>query len=157
MNEIPSDIDIEKLPGPVRGKYPALYFRDEVSWSPSGRRFALAYTIAEASYGNEIGCLLWAESANGHSQVLGTLHTVHACCWRSPWCSWLDDETFVFKAQSYTEGQLFTPVVAINVRGRFAVIPSTQAATVWHDQVTGYDGPWSRLEVGALRTALKLP
>ncbi len=59
MHKLPVDLDLDLLPGPNRGVSPALYFRDEAVFSPTGKYFALAYTITEASMCNDVGCLLW--------------------------------------------------------------------------------------------------
>ena len=118
-------LDLDSLPGPRRGVSPAIYIRDEAVFSPSGKHFALAYTIAEASMGNEIGCLLWGEVTRGETTVLGNPEGVHATCWYSPWAAWLDDETFVFKAQQYDGKRLHLPLVAIRIGKGFSVLPGT--------------------------------
>src|SRR5262249_21345279 len=124
MDGIPRDLVLDELPGPKRGQNPILYFRDEIVWAPGERYFALAYTIAEASMMNEIGCVLWA-SFDGRTTVLGNPKGLYACCWNTPWCTWLDHETFVFKSQ-YSDGKKrYVPLVVINVTRGYAVLPGT--------------------------------
>ena len=91
-------IDVDRLPGPTRGRHPTLYFRDEPVWSPDGCRVALAYSITEASMANEGGCILWGTLRDGLIAIDGNPSGITACCWTSPWCSWLDHQTFIFKA-----------------------------------------------------------
>ncbi len=125
MSESIFGIALESLPGPKRGEHPALYFRDEVVRSPSGRYFALAYTIAEASMCNEVGCVLWGEVSNDMARIIGNPEGVHATCWYSPWAVWSNEETFVFKAQNYDGKILHMPLVSVNVSTGCAVIPGT--------------------------------
>jgi hypothetical protein len=118
-------LDLDSLPGPKRGVSPAIYFRDEAVFSPSGRYFALAYTIVEVSMGNEIGCLLWGRIADRETTILGNPEGVYATCWYSPWANWLDDETFAFKAQRYDGKRLHLPLVVIRIGSGFTVLPGT--------------------------------
>jgi hypothetical protein len=142
MDTIPPDIVLDDLPGPNRGQPPALYFRDEVVWAPSRKHFALAYTIAEASMMNEIGCVLWA-SFNGHASVtLGNPKGLYACCWKSPWCVWLNEESFVFKAQSSDGKTRCVPLVVINITKGYAVLPGTNSVDSWPSQVKACSGPF---------------
>ena len=131
MPEIPSDINITKLPGPKRGKHPALYFQDEIVWSPDKTSFALAYTITEASMGNDIGCFLWGRNEKGKSKILENPTKIYASCWQQPWCSWIDNETFIFKAQRYCKKTVHVPLVAININKGFFVIPESNSADKW--------------------------
>ena len=105
MTGIPSEIDLTRLPGPARGKPPALYFRDEIVWSPDDSHFALAYTIVEASYGNEVGSLLWGSSQSRNVSILGNPDRPLVTCWFVPWCAWASPSVFLFKSQFY-DGRL---------------------------------------------------
>ena len=125
MRGIPKSIDLDKLPGWERGKYPALFFRDEISWSPSGSSFALAYTITEVSYGNDVGSVLWGIQSGSESRVLGNPTNLNACCWFTPWCSWITDDLFIFKTQLYKDQRLYLPLIAISLSGESAIIPGT--------------------------------
>lgn len=123
---LPPGLDVESLPGPKRGVTPAVYVRDEIVYAPSGRYFALCYSIFETSMGNEVGCVLWGEIADGTTRVLGNPEGVYATCWFSPWAEWLDDETFVFKAQRYDGSRLHLPLVAIRIGQGFSVVPGSK-------------------------------
>src|SRR5438034_1327158 len=125
MHPLLPALDLDSLPGPKRGVSPAIFIRDEPVFSPSRKHFALAYTIAEASMGNEIGCLLWGSVVRGEITTLGNPEGVHATCWYSPWATWLDDETFVFKAQQYDGKRLHLPLVVVRIGKGFAVLPGT--------------------------------
>lgn len=81
---------------------------------------------------NEIGCVLWG-TADG--RIIANPDGVHVCCWRSPWCRWLDNKTFVFKIQHYDGQTTRTPMVAIHVDKGFFVIPESAAPDIWADQV----------------------
>jgi hypothetical protein len=128
LTSLPPGIKLELLPGPARGKPPALYARDEVVYSPSGQYFALAYTIAETRMGNEVGCLLWGQRQGDHSTTLGNPPGVHVTCWYSPWASWISDQTFVFKAQHWDGFRLHLPLVAVKIGHGTAVLSGTNNA-----------------------------
>ena len=155
MSDLPSNIDIEALPGPRRGRSPALYIRDEAVWAPDRGHVALAYTIYEASMGNEVGCVLWAGVREGKATILGNPREAVASCWRSPWCRWVDAETFAFKTQYVDRGRTRTPLVVIHVRHGFALVPGTDAPEVWVDREIPRDLRFERVSGRALRTALE--
>lgn len=115
------ELDVEALPGLKQGVSPASNFRDEWVVSPTGRYFALAYTIIEASMMNEVGHNVWGRIDHGCGEVIGTTW-VGACCWGSPRASWINDETFVFKAQYHNGTRTHLPLVAVRIDGSFAVI-----------------------------------
>lgn len=48
-------IEVETLPGPVRGRAPFWNYRDEIFPSPNGKYGALVYTIVEFAMGWENG------------------------------------------------------------------------------------------------------
>jgi len=123
--DIPRNIDLASLPGPKRGVYPALHVRDEITWSPSSKRFALAYTICEASMSNDIGCIAWGEAGNDRTVILGNPQDIHATCWYTPWAVWVSELVFVFKAQLYCAPRIHLPLVAIHVERGFHVFPCT--------------------------------
>jgi hypothetical protein len=125
LKAIPRDIDLASLPGPTRGVHPALYVRDEISWSPSGKRFALAYTICEASMNNDIGCIAWGETVADRTVILGNPQGIHATCWYTPWAVWVSELAFVFKAQLYRAPRIHSPLVAVHVERGFHIVPST--------------------------------
>ena len=154
MDQLPLGLDINSLPGPRRGVTPALYFRDEAILSPSRKNFALAYTIAEASIGNEIGCLLWGQAAANDSRILGNPPGVHITCWYSPWAVWLGDETFVFKAQHHDGKRLHLPLVAINLSRGFAVIPGTNNADSRPSQLRNAPSVFTPVSAQALLRAI---
>jgi hypothetical protein len=156
MDTIPPGIVLDDLPGPKRGESPALYFRDEIVWAPSRRYFALAYTISEASMMNEIGCILWA-SFNGHTaEILRNPKLLYACCWKSPWCIWLDEETFVFKVQSSDGKTRFTPLVVINVTKGYTVLQHTNNVDSWPTQVKTCSGPFESVVTQKLIDAIQI-
>ena len=156
MKPIPQDLALDDLPGPKRGVSPTLYFRDESVWSSSGKYFALAYTIAEASMCNEIGCILWASFDGNSSAVLGNPKKVYACCWYSPWCNWVTDETFIFKAQHYDGEKRHLPLVAMNVTQGFAVLPGTNSLDSRPASFNTFDGPFEPISGENLLTAIRL-
>ena len=141
--DLPKNIVLEQLPGPKRGDWPALYFRDEVAWSPSRTHLALAYTICEASMCNEVGCILWAEVDGGKATILQNPDSMVASCWRSPWCRWLNESIFVFKSQWYNGENLCLPLVAIHVNKGFQVLAGTNTAEQWLDDFPMFDGQWT--------------
>lgn len=154
-SDLPSDIDLESLPGPRRGKHPALYVRDEAVWAPGRAHVAVAYTIHEASMGNEVGLLLWARMENGKATILGNPSNLLISCWRSPWCRWLDAETFVFKTQYFHRARTRTPLVVLHVRNEFAVVQGTDAPDVWLDRDIPRDLDFDRLTACTFRRALE--
>lgn len=125
MTELPAGIDVETLPGPTRGGWPALYFRDETVLSPSGGHFALAYSIAEASFSNEVGCVAWGEVVDGAAKLQGASADIHVTCWFSPFTVWIEEQTFVFKAQAYDGATLHMPLVVIDISRGFAILPQS--------------------------------
>lgn len=152
--ELP-DIDLDDLSGPPRGEYPCLYFRDEVVWSPDGVHFALAYSITEASMGNEIGCIFWGRVAGGVSELVANPQEVYACCWSSPWCSWLEARTFVFKAQRYDGTRLHVPLVVVRFPGDFAVLPGTDNLESRHQEVSQFSGAHLPFTARAMREGIE--
>ena len=122
---MPKGFDIASLPGPRRGEWPALYFRDETVASPTGNRFALAYSICEASMCNEVGCVAWGSVHDGIGKIEGNPEGLIATCWFTPWCSWIGDTAFVFKAQRYAGGRLYMPLVVVDCLQGFAVVPGS--------------------------------
>lgn len=152
--ELP-DIDLDDLPGPPRGKHPCLYFRDEVVWSPDRLHFALAYSISEASMGNEIGCILWGRTIEGGTHFVANPRDVYASCWCSPWCSWLSAEAFVFKAQLYDGAKLHVPLVVVRFSGDFAVLPGTDNLESRHSDVSHYSGQYVPFTARAMRERIQ--
>ncbi len=61
MEDIPKNIELEKLPGSRVNGNRTMYFRDQIIYSPNKEYFALAYSINEVSNGNEVGFLSWGE------------------------------------------------------------------------------------------------
>lgn len=147
MIDLPANIVIEELPGPKRGEWPALYFRDEVVWSPRRTRFALAYSICEASMNNEVGCLLWGRSDATHGIVEQNITQMLACCWSSPWCRWLDEDVFAFKAQRYDGRMARVPLVIAHATAGFRIVPASNDARMWIDDIQTPAGtdwvPWN--------------
>jgi hypothetical protein len=141
--DIPDNIVLERLPGPKRGDYPALYFRDDAVWSPQRSHLALAYTICEASMCNDVGCILWAKVDCGKANILQNPDGVLASCWQIPWCLWLDEERFIFKAQKYNGKTTCVPLVAIHVSQGFQVLSETNSADQWLDAVPTLGDQWN--------------
>ena len=154
MSDIPPNIDLDALAGPPRGKWPALYFRDEAVLAPGGAHVAIAYTIYEASMGNEVGRVLCVAVKDGNATILGNPPELLASCWRSPWCRWLDAETFVFKMQYVDEGRTRTPLLVIHVHRGFALVPETDQPEGWLDRAIPRNLRFEPLSGPALRDAL---
>jgi len=155
MDSLPPGVEISALPGPTRGISPCLYVRDETVWSPSREAFALAYTIAEASMNNEIGCILWGKLVAGTSQIRGNPEGVYAVCWSSPWAAWLGEEVFVFKAH-YSDGRhLHLPLVAIHLQQGFHVLPKTNNTDSRPSDMTSPPSTFTRLSATALADAIR--
>lgn len=142
MMDLPDNILIERLPGPKRGEYPAHFFRDDVVWSPGRTHLALAYTICEASMCNDVGCILWARVDGPRASILENPNGVLASCWRSPWCRWLTEDAFVFKAHKYDGKTVNVPLVAIHLAKGFQVLPGTNSAEAWLDSAPPFDDHW---------------
>lgn len=136
MQSLPFDVDLNSLPGPKRSDMPAMFLRDEIVYSPSGKNFALAYSIAEVSMGNEIGCILWGKVQGGKTVVVGNPAEIHSTCWFRPWANWVDDETFVFKAQQYDGKRLHLPLVVVRFGEGFSVLPGTSIGESRPNEVT---------------------
>ena len=133
MVGIPEGLDLDSLPGPKRGEHPALYFRDEAIWAPNGSHFSLAYTITEASMGNDVGCVAWGALNAGGQAELTVVEGVVASCWRSPWCLWLDNHQFRFKAHvaDLTANRTHVTLVVFDLRGRFGVLSESDMPDSW--------------------------
>jgi hypothetical protein len=154
MHKLPVDIDLNTLPGPKRGVSPAIYCRDEVVYSPSGKYFALAYTITEASMCNDVGCLLWGTINFFGTTILGNPAGVNISCWYSPWANWLDDQTFVFKAQQCDGSRLHLPLVAIHILHGFAVLPDTNHGNSRPSDVINTPPKFTEMSAEALINAI---
>jgi hypothetical protein len=144
--DLPENIVLDQLPGPRRGKHPALYYSDDAVWSPSRRHIALAYTICEASMCNDVGCILWAKVIGNRATIIENPDGVLASCWQSPWCRWIDDESFVFKAQKYNGKTTCIPLVAIHVTKGFQVIPGTNTAEKWFGAEERVSDNWTQFD-----------
>ena len=130
-DSIPAEIDLDALPGPRRGVHPVVYFRDEIVFSPSGRFFALAYSIAERSFGNEVGMALWGEMDGNKVLRSHPIPSLSVCCWQIPWCRWIDDATFLCKAQRFSRHGTAVPDVLIRAGVDFAVIARDVRSEKW--------------------------
>lgn len=150
MKNIPSAIDLESLPGPARGKWPAGYFRDDVVWSPTKEFFALAYSIAEVSMCNDVGCLLWGAHRNAKAEILHNPQQLRVSCWRVPFCKWIDESTFVVKAQRIGPKGARTPAIAIQVHRGFEIVPNSSSANDWIDEITKVPGEFTGFDETAL-------
>lgn len=150
MSNIPSGINLDNLPGPARGRWPALYFRDDILWSPTNEFFALAYSIAEVSMCNDVGCLLWGSRKNSTTEILQNPRDLRVACWRIPFCKWIDEFTFVFKAQRYTQKGIQMPAIAIHVGRGFQILPNSFSANEWIDEVTEVRGEFTTFDEAAL-------
>jgi len=148
--DLPDNIVIEKLPGPKRREYPAHYFQDDVVWSPQRTHLALAYTICEASMCNDVGCILWARVDGSEATILENPDGVLASCRQSPWCRWLDEDRFVFKAQKWNGKITCVPLVAIHVIKGFQVLPGTHSSEQWLDAVPQIDDQWTPFDAKEL-------
>ncbi|MRX27627.1 hypothetical protein [Kangiella sp. HZ709] len=58
---------------------------------------------------------------------------VFASCWRSPWCKWISNDTFAFKAQRYFNNKVNIPIVIFNVNRGFAILPESNEPNNWFD------------------------
>ena len=146
MCDIPPDIKVDDLPGPKRGQYPAHYFRDDIVCSPSGRHFALAYTIAEASMCNDVGCLLWGVQDGNKTRILCNPSNLTISCWQVPFCRWLSDEIFVCKVQRPCHGRVAVPNLLVDIHGAFWLVPDSNQTDSWidHVELTGAEfEPWN--------------
>jgi hypothetical protein len=116
LERLLASIQIEKLPGYVRGKDPARIYRDEVTWAPNRKHWALAYTIFEATMCNDVGHLAWG-SQNGDTALFQTIVSIQVGCGHYPWSKWISETCFVFGAQLYVPKKKtsLTPIVAIDV------------------------------------------
>ena len=148
--EIPNNINIDDLPGPKRGEYPCLYFQDDIVWSPNHERFALAYSITEASMCNNVGCILWAEVKNDKANILQNPIGVLASCWNFPWCKWINNEVFIFKVQRYNGERTYVPLVAIHIKHGFQVIPDTNITDKWVDDYQKIENHWIDFDTNKL-------
>ncbi len=103
---------------------------------------------------NEVGCLLWGRMDGTRGVVERNITQVQACCWTSPWCHWLDDEVFVFKAQRYNGKVIGVPLVIAHVTAGFQLVAGSNDAAQSVDRVQAYDEtswtPWNE------RTLLKM-
>lgn len=155
MDNIPPDLVLDELPGPKRGQAPALYFQDEVIWSPDQKHFALAYTIMEVTMMNNVGLVLWG-SFDGHkTTILGNLPGLCASCWERPWCKWLKADAFVFKAQGYDGRTCHVPLVVIHVTKGFAVLAGMDTVDSRASGILGYDGPFETMSGSNLLDAIR--
>lgn len=145
--DFPANIDLQTLPGPKRGEPPTLYARDEIVWSPDHRHFAVAYTICEASMCNYVGQFLIGRFTCDRGILIFNPVRVLASCWQSPWCRWLDNSVFVFKAQHYVSNRLRVPLVLAHVDAGFCVVAGSDDAEQWCDVLESSEGatwtPWA--------------
>jgi len=138
---IPSDLNLESLPGPNRKDM--IYGSDSVSWSPEKKHFALAYSIMEITMGSYVGAILWGEQLNGISTILANPYEVGVACWFGNWCHWLDEQTFVFKAQTSNGGPWQIPLVCVSFTEGYSVISNTNNLQSRPQQVESYSGSFS--------------
>ena len=143
-NEILNNIDLEKLPGPDRSAL--VYYRDEVVWSPNHKYFALAYSINEATMGNEIGFISWGTVENGKATIIRnpTLFSISGN--HHPWCKWISDKVFICKAKRYDGEASYAPLVAIDVCQGFKVIPETNRWDAWFDDIEKIEGEFQSFD-----------
>jgi len=153
--DLPKNIVVDRLPGPSRGKYPALYFRDEPVWSPDRTHLALAYTICEASMCNEVGCILWAEVSGSTARIIENPDGVLASCWQSPWCRWLSEEVFVFKSQKHNGRTICVPAVVVHMQKGFQVLEGTNSAEQWLEPIPQLSDAWHEFSPTALNAELE--
>jgi len=119
------DLDFSLVAGPERGSVPERDDYDEAFWSPDKRHVVLGYSITEARMGAYVGRFLWASVTNGKVAILGNPGQVFASCWHSPWCVWIDEQTFALKSYLDRSPQLQTPTAIIHLQHGFAVLPFT--------------------------------
>ena len=152
LNDIPVDINLEALAGPNREDL--IYGSDSISWSPERKHFALAYSISEITMGSYAGPVFWGECLNGISTVLANPYRVGAACWFGDWCHWLDELTFVFKAQISNGGPWQIPLVCVSFTKGYSVIPNTNNLQSRPQQIKSYSGSYSPLDAGKLFQAI---
>jgi hypothetical protein len=112
-------IDISGLHGPKRGSYPAHFFRDEVAWSPSRSRFAIAYTICEVSMSNDVGCIAWGTQEAGKIKIVQNPAELLVSCWGTPFARWISDTKFIIRIQVRDISRLLVPVLVIDTDGKY--------------------------------------
>ena len=151
-NNIPTDLNLEALPGPKRQDI--VYGSDSISWSPERKHFALAYSIMEITMGNYVGPVLWGEYSNGISNVLANPYKVGVACWFGDWCHWLDEQTFVFKAQVSNGDPWQIPLVCVSFTAGYSVIPNTNNLQSRPQQIKSYSGSYSPFDAEKLLQAV---
>ncbi len=140
MNQIPSNLNLDKIIGPLdRTADYARNYRDEIVYSPTKKYFALAYTICEISMGNEVGCVAWGSITNGIACIEEAPTNTGAACWRAPWCKWVSEDTFIFKVNKYIAGETKIPCIAVNMNKGIALINGTNTTKVWQPSVVVSD------------------
>jgi len=112
-----SSVGLKTLPGGLRDESSAFY-RDEVVWAPSGLNFALAYTIREVSMNNQVGHLAWGSRRKKDPFLIKALPEISVDCSNTPWCRWLSDTCFVFRAQKHLPNKktFIDPLIAIDIK-----------------------------------------
>lgn len=151
--DLPDNIVIAKLHGPGRRGFPEAMFSHEVVWSPSRTHFALAYNITEASMNNDVGFVMWARMKGEKAVILHNPRWVLAACWQLPWCRWLDEETFVFKAWKRKGNKGCIPLVAIHVTKGFQILPDT--SDKWIDKSPPLGDNWTPCGFSRLSRAIR--
>ena len=100
--------------------------------------------------GSYVGPTLWGEHSNGISTVLANPYKIGAACWFGDWCHWLNEQTFVFKAQVSNGGPWQTPLVCVNVTKGYSVIPNTNNLQSRPQQIKRYSDHYSPVDVEKL-------
>jgi hypothetical protein len=147
---LPSNINVERLAGPNRSKWAEGTFRDDVVFSPNGDHMALAYSIAEIGMSKEVGRVLWARLNGKFAEGVRNPKKILALCWFSPWCHWVNNHTFLFKIWHEHKGEIFGPLVAINVDKGFQVLPGTNNSNSWVTDDCDLQGEWTKFSRRAL-------
>ena len=93
--------------------------------------------------GSYVGAILWGEQLDGISTILANPYEVGVACWFGNWCHWLDEQTFVFKAQTSNGGPWQIPLVCVSFTEGYSVISNTNNLQSRPQQVESYSGSFS--------------
>jgi len=93
------EIDVDSLPGPKRGEWPALYFTDAIFPSPDGRCAAVLYSITEMRMGWDVGALAVFRNRDKPRLLLNSEQFL--CCSTNDSIIWLTNDVFAAKKHYY--------------------------------------------------------
>ena len=82
---------------------------------------------------NEVGCIAWGRMSKGKAKILHSTSAVKACCWHSPWCTWLSEEEFMFKCQIRNTQFMKTPNIIISFVKGVAMVADSNSTEWWSE------------------------